>query len=103
MPGLWLPASASSNHFDPTRLRWWPICRHSQLPAFAPSRHETAARGVRYCGLWESIMPTVGRPDAFHREHTVIRQQGHWLAGGAIGVSYRWGLNGFMTNGKLIL
>lgn len=73
------------------------------LPALALSRHETAARGGRYCGLWESIMPTVGRPDDFHREHTLIRQDGPWLSGEAIGVSYRWALTGCVANGQLIL
>lgn len=74
-----------------------------QLPAIGPCRHETAARGPRYCGLWESIMPTVGRPDAFHREHTLIRQQGTWLVGEAFGVTYRWVLTAFVANGQLIL
>ena len=73
------------------------------LPAFVGAYHESAARGDRYCGLWQSWMPTVGRPDAFHCEHTVIRRQGVWLAGIALGISYRWPLTGFIANGQLLL
>jgi transcriptional regulator with XRE-family HTH domain len=75
----------------------------ARLPAFAPARHETAARAARYCGLWRSWMPTVGRPDLFHCEHTVIWEQGGWLAGFALGVCYRWPLTGFIANGQLLL
>lgn len=75
----------------------------SALPAFAPARHETAARGARYCGLWESIIPSYMRPGQFHREHIVIRQEHGWLAGEAIGVAYRWPMTGFIANGQLIL
>lgn len=75
----------------------------AHLPAFGPAAHETAARGIRYCGLWRSYMPTVGRPGLFHCEHTVIWAQGNWLAGFALGVCYRWPLAGFIANGQLLL
>lgn len=75
----------------------------ARLPAFGPAAHETAARGIRYCGLWQSWMPTVGRPDLFHCEHTVIRQEGGWLKGQALGFCYRWPLAGFIANGQLLL
>jgi hypothetical protein len=75
----------------------------ARLPAFGASVHESAARGTRYCGLWQAWMPTVGRPDLFHCEHTVIWRQGNWLAGYALGVCYRWPLVGFIANGQLIL
>jgi hypothetical protein len=48
-------------------------------------------------------MPTVGRPDAFHCEHIALWQEGAWLAGFALGVSYRWPLTGFIANGQLLL
>jgi hypothetical protein len=75
----------------------------ARLPAFASALHDTAARGSRYCGLWRAWMPTYGRPDAFHCEHTVLWQEGAWLAGFALGVSYRWPLVGFIANGQLLL
>lgn len=75
----------------------------SQLPAFATAIHETAARGKRYCGLWRAWMPTFGRSDAFHCEHTVLWQDGAWLSGLAVGVSYRWPLVGLIVNGQLLL
>lgn len=73
------------------------------LPAFAASRFETSARGDRYCGLWRSWMPTVGEPDRFHCEHTVVRRRGAWLEGVAVGVGYEWPFAGFVANGQLIL
>lgn len=75
----------------------------ARLAAFGPARHETSARGSRYCGLWRAWMPTVGRPDLFHCEHTALWQDGPWLAGFAQGVSYRWPLVGFIANGQLVL
>lgn len=75
----------------------------AQLPAFATAIHETAARGKRYCGLWRAWMPTFGRADAFHCEHTILWQEGAWLRGTAVGVSYRWPLVGFIANGQLLL
>ena len=75
----------------------------ARLPAFATAIHETAARGKRYCGLWRAWMPTYGRPDAFHCEHTVLWQDGSWLSGVAVGVSYRWPLVGSIVNGQLLL
>jgi transcriptional regulator with XRE-family HTH domain len=75
----------------------------AHLPAFGPAAHESSARGARWCGLWQSWMATVGRPDLFHCEHTVIRQQGSWLSGHAHGVCYRWPLAGFIANGQLLL
>ncbi len=75
----------------------------AQLPAFGTAIHETAARGPRYCGLWRAWMPTFGRPDAFHLEHTVLWQDGPWLGGVAVGVSYRWPLVGLIANGQLLL
>jgi transcriptional regulator with XRE-family HTH domain len=75
----------------------------ARLPAFLPAVHETAARGPRYCGLWQSWMPTVGQPNLFHCEHTVIWREGSWLAGFALGVCYRWPLAGFIANGQLLL
>ena len=75
----------------------------ARLPAFATALHETAARGNRYCGLWRAWMPTYGRPDAFHCEHTVLWQDGAWLGGAAVGVSYRWPLVGFIVNSQLLL
>ena len=75
----------------------------ARLPAFATAIHETAARGLRYCGMWRAWMPTYGRPDAFHLEHTVLWQDGAWLSGVAVGVSYRWPLVGLIANGQLLL
>lgn len=75
----------------------------ARLPALGASAHDTAVRGSRYCGLWQAWMPTVGRPDLFHCEHTILWQQGNWLAGHALGVSYRWPLVGFIANGQLLL
>jgi hypothetical protein len=75
----------------------------ARLPAFGASVHESAAHGIRYCGLWQSWMPTVGRPDMFHCEHTVIWRQGNWLAGYALGFCYRWPLVGFIANSQLLL
>jgi hypothetical protein len=75
----------------------------ARLPAFATAIHETAARGLRYCGLWRAWMPTYGRADAFHCEHTVLWQDGAWLSGVAVGVSYRWPLVGMVANGQLLL
>lgn len=75
----------------------------ARLPAFSSSAHETAARGPRYCGMWRSWMPTVGRPNDFHCEHTVIWQDGQWLSGFALGFSYRWPLAGFIANGQLTI
>lgn len=73
------------------------------LSAFGTALHETAASGRRYCGLWRAWMPTVGRPDSFHCEHTVLWQEGSWLVGYAQGVSYRWPLVGFVANSQLLL
>lgn len=75
----------------------------ARLPAFSSALHETAVRGIRYCGMWRAWMPTYGRPDAFHCEHTVLWQEGMWLVGFALGVSYRWPLTGFIANGQLLL
>ena len=75
----------------------------AHLPAFSSSAHESAARGPRYCGLWRTWMPTVGRPDDFHCEHTAIWQDGQWLSGFALGFSYKWPLAGFIANGQLTL
>ena len=75
----------------------------AHLPAFSSSAHESAARGPRYRGLWRTWMPTVGRPDDFHCEHTVIWQDGQWLSGFALGFSYKWPLAGFIANGQLTL
>ncbi len=73
------------------------------LPAFAAATHDTATRGSRYCGLWRSWMPTFGRPHDFHCEHTVIWQDGDWLAGYALGFSYRWPLVAMIANGQLFM
>lgn len=48
-------------------------------------------------------MPTYGEPARFHCEHTVIRREGNWLIGHALGVCYRWPLTGFIANGQLVL
>ncbi|TRW14419.1 helix-turn-helix domain-containing protein [Glacieibacterium frigidum] len=73
------------------------------LPAFAAATHDTATRGSRYCGLWRSWMPTFGRPNDFHCEHTVIQKDGDWLTGYALGFSYRWPLVAMIANGQLFM
>jgi transcriptional regulator with XRE-family HTH domain len=75
----------------------------ARLAAFAPAMHETTVQGDRYCGLWQAWMPTFGHPERFHCEHTVLWQEGAWLAGFALGVSYRWPLVGFIANNQLLL
>jgi hypothetical protein len=75
----------------------------ARLAAFAPALHETTVHGHRYCGLWQAWMPTFGLPERFHCEHTVLWQEGAWLAGFALGVSYRWPLVGFIANNQLLL
>jgi transcriptional regulator with XRE-family HTH domain len=75
----------------------------ARLAAFAPALHETTVQGHRYCGLWQAWMPTFGHPERFHCEHTVLWQDGAWLAGFALGVSYRWPLVGFIANNQLLL
>lgn len=75
----------------------------ARLAAFAPAMHETTVQGHRYCGLWQAWMPTFGHPERFHCEHTVLWQEGAWLAGFAVGVSYRWPLVGFIANNQLLL
>jgi hypothetical protein len=75
----------------------------ARLAAFGPAMHETTVQGHRYCGLWQAWMPTFGHPERFHCEHTVLWQEGAWLAGYALGVSYRWPLVGFIANNQLLL
>ncbi|MFZ4381134.1 MAG: hypothetical protein ACOYO0_04110 [Sandarakinorhabdus sp.] len=97
-----MPSSSRQDHRqDPPHPIDLPA--FARLPAFATAIHETAARGQRYCGLWRAWMPTFGRPDAFHCEHTVLWQDGAWLSGVAVGVSYRWPLVGLIANGQLLL
>jgi transcriptional regulator with XRE-family HTH domain len=75
----------------------------ARLAAFGPALHETTVQGHRYCGLWQAWMPTFGHPERFHCEHTVLWQEGAWLVGFALGVSYRWPLVGFIANNQLLL
>lgn len=75
----------------------------ARLAAFAPALHETTVQGHRYCGLWQAWMPTFGHPERFHCEHTVLWQDGAWLVGFSLGVSYRWPLVGFIANNQLLV
>ena len=97
------PSGAETERPPPVPLGPISLPDFARLPAFATAVHETAARGKRYCGLWRAWMPTYGRPDAFHCEHTVLWQDGAWLGGVAVGVSYRWPLVGSIVNGQLLL
>ena len=89
--GLDSPSSAETDPAPPAArqnpARSVDLPDFARLPAFSTAIHETAARGRRYCGLWRAWMPTYGRPDAFHCEHTVLWQDGAWLGGVAVGVS----------------
>lgn len=75
----------------------------ARLPAMLQSRHETAALGGRYTGLWRTLIPSFSRPDSLHWEHLVLELEDGWIAGRALGYCYEWPAIGLVANGQLML
>lgn len=97
-PTALVPATRGNGH-DPGLL----LPDFARLPAFTPARHETAALGRRYLGLWRLLVPSSVRPRELHWEHLLLEIAGDWLIGRAIGYCYEWPAAGCIVNGQLVL
>lgn len=75
----------------------------ARLPAMLLSRHQTAALGDRYTGLWATVVPSFSQSNSVHREHLVLKRDGDWLSGRAIGYCYEWPVVGLVANNQLLL